>query len=79
MLTSNFIAVYADRFRALPGYPLQPADSWRAVLARCAQPTVFVTRTGDDATRAALDSVLPLLAMQGRYAAYGPCAGSSAP
>ena len=78
-LTSNFIADYADRFRALPGSPLQPADSWRAVLARCAQPTVFVTRTGDDATRAALDSVLPLLAMQGRYAAYGPCAGSSAP
>lgn len=77
-LTSNFIADYADRFRALPGSPLQPADAWRDGVRRCAA-TVFVTRTGDAATRAALDSVLPLLAVQGRYAAYGPCAASSAP
>jgi 4-amino-4-deoxy-L-arabinose transferase-like glycosyltransferase len=78
-LTSNFIAEYADRFRALPGSPLAPRDSWTDSLARCTHPTVFVTRTGDAPTRAALDRVLPLLAVQGRYAAYGPCAASSAP
>ena len=72
-LTSNFIADYVDHFRALPGSPLKPADYWREVLTRCAQPIVFITRTGDSATRAALDSVLPLLAMQGRYAAFGAC------
>jgi len=77
-LTSNFIADYVDRFRLLPGSPLKPADSWREVLTRCPQPTVFVTRTGDTATRAVLDSTLTLLAVQGRYAAYGPCAASSA-
>ena len=72
-LTSNFIADYVDHFRALPGSPLKPADYWREVLTRCAQPIVFNTRTGDSATRAALDSVLPHLAKQGRYAAYGAC------
>jgi 4-amino-4-deoxy-L-arabinose transferase-like glycosyltransferase len=77
-LTSNFIADYVDRFRAVPGSPLKPADSWREVVARCRQPTVLITRTGDAATRAALDSTLTLLAVQGRYAAYGPCAASSA-
>jgi 4-amino-4-deoxy-L-arabinose transferase-like glycosyltransferase len=77
-LTSNFIADYADQYRALPGSPLKPADYWREVLARCPQPTVFVVRTGDAATRAAFDSSLTLLAVQGRYAAYGPCAASSA-
>jgi 4-amino-4-deoxy-L-arabinose transferase-like glycosyltransferase len=78
-LTSNFIADYADRFRALPDSPLEPRDAWVNVLARCPQPTVFITRTGDTTTRAALERVLPLLVVQGRYAAYGPCAGSSAP
>jgi hypothetical protein len=72
-LTSNFIADYVDQYRAVPGSPLKPAAYWREVLVRCPQPTVFITRTGDAATRAALDSVVPLLAVQGRYAAYGPC------
>jgi 4-amino-4-deoxy-L-arabinose transferase-like glycosyltransferase len=72
-LTSNFIADYVDQFRALPGSPLKPADYWREVLARCPEPTVLVIRTGDVAIRAALDSVLPLLVVQGRYSAYGPC------
>jgi 4-amino-4-deoxy-L-arabinose transferase-like glycosyltransferase len=77
-LTSNFIADYVDRFRALPGSPLKPEDYWRDVLAHCQEPTVFITRTGDAATRGVLDRALPLLAVQGRYAAYGPCAASSA-
>ena len=77
-LTSNFIADYVASFRASPGSPLKAADYWREVLARCPQPTVFVTSTGDATTRAVLDSTLTLLAVQGRYAAYGPCAASSA-
>ena len=77
-LTSNFIADYADQLRAGPNSPLKPADYWREVLARCPQPTVFVTRTGDAPTRAALDSSLTVLAVQGRYVVYGPCAASSA-
>lgn len=77
-LTSNFIADYHERFRELPGSPLKRPDYWREQLARCQAPTVFVTRTGDAATRAALEAVIPLLAVEGRYAAYGPCAASSA-
>lgn len=77
-LTSNFIADYVDTYRAVPGSPLKPADYWRDVLARCPVPTVLITRTGDTPTRAVLDSTLPLLAVEGRYAAYGPCAASSA-
>jgi len=77
-LTSNFIADYVDQFRAAPGSPLKPRDSWRDALARCHRPTVFIARTGDAPTRAALDSSLTLLAVEGRYAAYGPCAASSA-
>lgn len=77
-LTSNFIADYVDKFRAFPGSPLKPRDYWREVLAHCTRPTVFITRTGDAPTRAALDSSLTLLAVEGRYAVYGPCAASSA-
>jgi 4-amino-4-deoxy-L-arabinose transferase-like glycosyltransferase len=77
-LTSNFIADYHERFRAWPGSPLKPADYWRERLARCPVPTVFVTRTGDTPTRTALETVIPLLAVEGTYAAYGPCVASSA-
>jgi len=77
-LTSNFIADYADRFRVVPGSPLKPRDYWREALARCAVPTVFITRTDDREVRAVLDTALPLLAVEGLYAAYGPCAASSA-
>jgi hypothetical protein len=77
-LTSNFIADYADSYRAVPGSPLLPVDAWRARLATCAEPTVFVTRAGDGDARAAL-AILPLLFLDGHYAAYGPCAaGTSA-
>ena len=78
-LTSNFIADQAERFRAVPGSPLKPPDHWQELAARCPAPTVFVTRSGDAATRAALGRVLPLLAVEGPYAAYGPCVASSAP
>ncbi|HEY6223081.1 MAG TPA: glycosyltransferase family 39 protein [Gemmatimonadales bacterium] len=71
-LTSNFIADNADTYRAVPGSPLLTADAWRARLATCAEPTVFVTRSGDRDVRAALTS-LPLLFDDGHFAAYGPC------
>jgi 4-amino-4-deoxy-L-arabinose transferase-like glycosyltransferase len=77
-LTSNFIADYADHFRTVPGSPLLPADAWRERLARCAEPTVFVTRAGDRDTRDEL-AHLPLLFADGHYAAYGPCAPPGSP
>jgi 4-amino-4-deoxy-L-arabinose transferase-like glycosyltransferase len=77
-LTSNFIADYHERFRAVPGSPLKPPDYWRQRVRDCRTPTVLVTRANDARVRAMLDSLLPLLAVEGRYAAYGPCAASSA-
>ena len=71
-LTSNFIADYADTYRAVPGSPLLPVDAWRARLATCAEPTVFVTRAGDRDVRSAL-AALPQLFDDGHYTAYGPC------
>jgi hypothetical protein len=76
-LTSNFIADYHEQFRRLPGSPLKPADYWRERLASCTTPAVFVTRANDARLRAELDPLVPLLAVEGRYAAYGPCAASS--
>jgi 4-amino-4-deoxy-L-arabinose transferase-like glycosyltransferase len=72
-LTSNWIAGRAERYRALPGSPLRPPDAWRDILAQCPRPTVFVTRSGEDRAPAELRAALPLLAVEGRYAAYGPC------
>jgi 4-amino-4-deoxy-L-arabinose transferase-like glycosyltransferase len=77
-LTSNFIADYYDRFRADSTSPLKPVDYWRDRVAHCVVPTVFVTRANDARRRSALDSLLPLLAVEGLSAAYGPCAASSA-
>jgi 4-amino-4-deoxy-L-arabinose transferase-like glycosyltransferase len=77
-LTSNFIADYHERFRAIPGSPLKPADYWRGRVTACLKPTVLVARANDARLRATLDSLLPLLAVEGGYAAYGPCAASSA-
>ena len=71
-LTSNYIARYHDRLRALHDSPLRPADSWTAVLETCPAATVFVTRAGNGSVRARLAG-LPLLIDDGRYAAYGPC------
>ncbi len=77
-LTSTFIADHHEQMRALPGSPLRPADFWRARLANCETPTVFVARANDARIRAELDPVVPLLAVEGQYVAYGPCAASSA-
>lgn len=77
-LTSNFIADYHERFRAVPGSPLKPPGYWRERVTACLTPTVLVARANDSRIRATLDSLLPLLAVEGGYAAYGPCAASSA-
>ena len=71
-LTSNYIALYHDRFRTLPDSPLRPADSWTVMLETCPAPIVFVARAGNGSVRARL-AELPLLIDDGRYAAYGPC------
>lgn len=77
-LTSNFIADYQEKYRAVPNSPIKPPDYWRQRLAECRTPTVFVMRANDANLRATFDPLLPLLAVEGRYAAYGPCAASSA-
>jgi len=77
-LTSNFIADYHEQLRAVPGSPLKPPDYWRERVTTCLTPTVLVARANDYRIRVMLDSLLPLLAVEGRYAAYGPCAASSA-
>ena len=77
-LTSNFVVDYQEQFRRDSTSPLRPADYWRARAHDCRTPAVFVTRANDARVRAQLDSVLPLLAVEGKYAAYGPCAASSA-
>lgn len=77
-LTSNYIADHYQQFLALPGSPLEPPDAWRERLARCSRPTVFIARANDARIRSALEQHLPLLAVEGQYAAYGPCAASSA-
>lgn len=77
-LTSNFIADYQEQLRHVPNSPLRAPDYWRAPVTDCRSPVILVTRAGDRPVRATLDSLLPLLAVEGRYAAYGPCAASSA-
>jgi 4-amino-4-deoxy-L-arabinose transferase-like glycosyltransferase len=75
-LTSNYIADYVDRYRAAAGSPLLSPEAWRDTLARCAEPTVFVVRTGDQAVRSTL-APLPVLFADRRYVAYGPCTTST--
>ncbi len=77
-LTSTFVLDYQEQFRRDSTSPLRPADDWRGRARDCRTPAVFVARATDARVRAQLDSVLPLLAVEGKYAAYGPCAASSA-
>jgi len=77
-LTSNFIADHHQQLRRFPDSPLKAPDYWRRRVTECRTPVVLVTRAGDRPVRATLDSLVPLLAVEGRYAAYGPCAASSA-
>ena len=74
-LTSNYVVSRAAEFRGLPGSPLRPGGWWREALAACAEPTVFVARSGRPAVEE-LARVLPLIAAGGadaKFLAYGPC------
>jgi 4-amino-4-deoxy-L-arabinose transferase-like glycosyltransferase len=74
-LTSNYVVSRAAEFRGLPGSPLRPGRWWREALAACAEPTVFVARSGRPAVEE-LARVLPLIAAGGadaKFLAYGPC------
>jgi hypothetical protein len=82
-LTSNYVVNRAAEFRGLPGSPLRPGGWWREALAACAEPTVFVARSGRPAVEE-LARVLPLIAAGGadaKFLAYGPCrpAGAAVP
>ncbi|HVH66277.1 MAG TPA: glycosyltransferase family 39 protein [Gemmatimonadales bacterium] len=72
-LTSNYIAQNVARLRDVAGSPLLPAGAWRDTLGRCSVPTVFLTAGDNTEARAALGAVLPLVAADDHYAAYGPC------
>jgi hypothetical protein len=72
-LTSNYIPRQYDLLRQIPGSPLRSVDAWRATLAECPRPTVFIVSAKDAATREVLATRLALIAETGRNAAYGPC------
>jgi len=78
-LTSNYIADYQDRYRDVPSSPLLPEGYWREALARCPVPTVFVATAANRDARQVLAAALPLLALDGHYAAYGPCRPTQRP
>ena len=69
----NYAAEYSTELRQRPDSPLRPAEWWRVALHRCSEPTVFVAKGRRVAQRAELAAALPLIADNGRYAAYGPC------
>jgi hypothetical protein len=77
-LTSNYIAAYQERYRAVPGSPLKPLAFWQATFAACPTPTVFVAGAGDHDVRDQL-APLPLIALDHHYAAYGPCLSGRPP
>ena len=71
-LTSNYIADYVDRYRAVAGSPLLSPDAWRRLAAECREPTLFVARPVDREIRDSL-SRFPVLYANSHYLVYGPC------
>jgi 4-amino-4-deoxy-L-arabinose transferase-like glycosyltransferase len=81
-LTSNYVIAYFQKWLAADPRltPLRPKDWWRGALAACDRPWVFVTWADDDADRATLAAAgLPLIVVNDRMAAYGPCAPHRSP
>jgi 4-amino-4-deoxy-L-arabinose transferase-like glycosyltransferase len=70
-LTSNFIVQISPSLRSASS-SLRAPDQWRRTLDRCPVPTVFVVHSGDPGVRARF-AALPLIADDGRNAAFGPC------
>jgi 4-amino-4-deoxy-L-arabinose transferase-like glycosyltransferase len=71
-LSSNYlIASYRQWVRA--DTSLEPIESWRAAAVTCRKPTVFIVSVANRTLRASLAARLPLLGINRRYVAYGPC------
>jgi hypothetical protein len=71
-LSSNYlIAFYGQWLRS--DTTLQQAESWRAALDTCRKPAIFVAAAVNHTLRASLAARLPLLGINRRYVAYGPC------
>jgi 4-amino-4-deoxy-L-arabinose transferase-like glycosyltransferase len=84
-LTSNYVIAYFQKWLAADARrtPLRPFPWWRTALAACDRSRVFVAWADDSDARADLAATgLPLIFVNDRMAAYGPCtprAGSHAP
>jgi hypothetical protein len=75
-LTSNYVIAYFQKWLAADPRrtPLRPFPWWRTALAACDRPRVFVAWADDADARAALAATgLPLIFVNDRMAAYGPC------
>jgi 4-amino-4-deoxy-L-arabinose transferase-like glycosyltransferase len=71
-LSSNYlIAFYRHWVRV--DTTLQQAEYWRAALDTCRKPAVFVAAAANHTLRTSLAARLPLLGINRRYVAYGPC------
>jgi 4-amino-4-deoxy-L-arabinose transferase-like glycosyltransferase len=81
-LTSNYVLAYLHKWMTADPRqtPLRPFAWWPTALAACDKPLVFVAWADDPESRAALTAGgLPLLFVNDRMAAYGPCTPHSAP
>lgn len=79
-LRSNYLLRYHDKWAAAPGTPLRGERWWPGALAACERPRIFVVESRAAALRAELAALAeraPLLADDGRHAAYGPCTAAS--
>jgi 4-amino-4-deoxy-L-arabinose transferase-like glycosyltransferase len=75
-LTSNYVIAYFQKWIAADPRltPLRPFPWWRSALAACDHPLIFVAWADDADARAALAATgLPLIVVNDRMAAYGPC------
>jgi 4-amino-4-deoxy-L-arabinose transferase-like glycosyltransferase len=74
-LTSNYVVRRHERLRDVPGSPLRRPDWWRAALATCDRPRVFVVAADGGEARDHLANSLPVLGVTRKFAMYGPCGG----
>lgn len=75
-LTSNYVIAFFQKWITADSRltPLRPFPWWRSALAACDHPLIFVAWADDADARAALVATgLPLIVVNDRMAAYGPC------
>jgi hypothetical protein len=80
-LTSNYVIAYFQKWlTADPRLtPLRSFPWWRTALAACDHPLIFVAWADDAEARAGLAATgLPLIVVNDRMAAYGPCRPAAA-